>query len=377
MYKRDEALINQDVLLRDTNCLTHKTCEGCFQPNPKKCSKINEWNPRKKYMILSFMLTDECNLNCSFCWQKRSGVQLGTFTVEMIDKVLEYFYNNFNEYSIVIAVLGGEPSLRPDLIEAIAKKQLELYDKCSLRVYTNGWRNLDQLLEICHKYENITFQVSQNHEMILFGDFVKYCETGNVVVEESDDFDLVYEKIKHIKSLGYRNAVISFNINDDKVLDKVAYFKRGLALLEKVMALTDDTFTLSNIRGDSYHIVGRDEYPYNINIFPDGKFYLTHYCASIPIGDINSPLDLNILLKVYEECPCRNCANEDVCGIYSTPQTIKYDLTQEKRDTICVLNLINAESGRRFKRDRAGKEVELINMTRRGFKDYETNGNTL
>ena len=50
---------------------------------------------------------------------------------------------------------------------------------------------------------------------------------------------------------------------------------------------------------------------------------------------------LNILLKVYEECPCRNCANEDVCGIYSTPQTIKYDLTQEKRDTICVLNLIN------------------------------------
>ena len=163
------------------------------------------------------MLTDQCNLNCPFCWQKKSGINLGTFTPELIDKMYKYFISYFPEYSLSLGILGGEPSLYPELLDCIAKKQLEYYDKCSVRVYTNGITNIDKLLEISHKYENVTYQVSQNYDFILYKDMKKYAEVGSIVIEENTNLEEAFQSVKHIKDLGYRSCYLNFNINDVKI----------------------------------------------------------------------------------------------------------------------------------------------------------------
>ena len=107
-----------------------------------------------------------------------------------------------------------------------------------------------------------------------------------------------------------------------------------------------------------YHKPQFKEFPLAINFFPDGKFYLTHFAKSDPIGDLNSKLDFEeIDRKLYFESPCRTCNNDHVCCMYSLPQVIQSDLTQKKNTAVCLNTLINRNISREFLIDRCGEKV--------------------
>lgn len=343
-------------LYLDHNCY-EKKCEDCFQPNPQLCSKFNEWNPRKKMLILCFMLTDKCNLNCPFCWQKHGVPVYGTYTKELIDETFDYFYNNYNEYSLAIAVMGGEPTLYPDLIEEIAKKQLELYQKLSLRVYSNGFFDKERILDLCHKYENITFQISQNYPVIQYKDFAKYCEIGSIVITEQTDLEQAYNQIVKIKELGYKGTILNFDINDVKFSNPLKYKNDLMAFCERLIPLMSHDFSVNNFIDNNYYLVEKDLFVPALNLFPDGKIYLSHYKYTPAVGDLKHPLDFDKLNSVMTESPCRTCPNDDICSIHALEEFIQPDGTQRKQYSTCFRRLITVELGRKFHINRFGEDT--------------------
>lgn len=243
IHSNNQILFDGSTQINDANC-SETNCLTCSMPNPKKCPKLNIWNPRKKFLINSVFITDECNMHCKFCWHRNAGLQYGTITNEMIDNLLNYWYNNFNEYSIVFAVLGGEPTLYPERIGYLAKRQYEMYGTCGLRVYTNGTVNLPEMLEVCHEHENVTFQVSQNYEMIKYGDFYKYCDIASLVVTDDDSVEKVYNKCKKIKELGYKKAFINFDLTDRAVQNPPMAYERQRNILKALIPLLSKDFAI-------------------------------------------------------------------------------------------------------------------------------------
>lgn len=344
----------------DGHCQEHYKCDNCFQINKKKCAKLNEWNPRNKQLILSFMLTDECNQNCNYCWQKAGCPNYGTFTEENINKVIEYFYKNYNEYSLVYGILGGEPTLYPNLLEALAKKSYELYDKLSMRVYTNGKiEQKDKLLDICDKYENISFQVSDNYDIIKYKHFSKYCIASSVVFYEGCNIEDTFDTLKYLKELGYKETVINFDLRRVPLKNPFKYYETMCLLLEKVSVLTDKNYLINNFIYNDYGIRDTKYFTPTINIFPDCKFYLTHYIKSTPIGDLNSLINFDDLYKPINESLCNSCANHDICTTDINWPFLNADLTQTKNINICLNCLAMNATTRKLQMNRNGEHIPI------------------
>lgn len=343
----------------DSNCL-EKKCRDCFQPNPYKCAKLNQWNPRKKFLVIAFMLTDQCNLNCEFCWQKLSIPTFGTFTKELIDETLEYFYNNYNEYSLVIAVLGGEPTLYPELIEEIAKKQDELYHKISIRVYSNGLFNPEKILKICETYENITFQISQNYEIIKYKGLKQYIEVASLVITEDTNFEQEYKRILEIKEMGYHLMHINFDLNNIKLNNPKKYHQDCINFMEKLIPLLSKEFAISNFIDNPFYLHKIEDYNPIINVFPDGKFYKTHYKYSPPVGSLLEGVDLEQFYTVFSDSPCRSCPNDDICSVRAEQEFIQSDGTEQREKTVCLKNLMEAEIARKWHINMFGEDTLLL-----------------
>lgn len=342
----------------EMNCFDKK-CEKCFQPNPKKCSKLNQWNPRDKMFILCYMLTDKCNLHCEYCWQRSGIPKYGTFTKELIDDTIDYFYKNYNEYSLVMAIMGGEPTLYPDLIEEIAKRQLELYDKTSCRIYTNGYiKDIDHMLDLCHKYENITFQISQNYEIIKYKDMSKYIELASIVITEDMDLNERYDLIVKIKDLGYKSLFLNFDIDTQKIYkNPYKFYNDCLEFCNKLIPLMSEDFTINNFIDNPYYLHKAGDFTPVLNLFPDGKFYLSHYKYTPPVGDLSQPLDWEKIYSSVTESPCRTCNNDDICSIHALEDFLQTDGTWKKEFNTCLRRLITVTPGRINHIDRFGNNT--------------------
>lgn len=344
----------------DGHCQEYYKCDNCFQINKKKCAKLNQWNPRNKQFILSFMLTDECNQNCQYCWQKQGCPTYGTFTEENLEKIIDYFYKNYNEYSLVFGILGGEPTLYPNLLGKLAEKSYQLYDKLSMRVYTNGkFEKKDELLDICDKYENITFQVSDNYDIINYKHFNKYCIASSVVFYEECKIEDTIVLLKQIKQLGYKETVINFDLRRTPLKNPLKYYQTMCQLLEQCASLADDSFLINNFIYNDYGIRSIEDFTPSINIFPDCKFYLTHYIKSTPIGDLNTLIDIKQLYEPVKNSLCNNCANHDICTTDINWPFLNADLSQTKNTNICLNCLAMNEVTRKLKLDRRGKPIPI------------------
>ena len=92
----------------------------------------------KKTITLTFQVTEDCNLNCSYCYQHNKTHNKMDFETakQMIDliltnseKVLNYI-NPDDKQAVILDFIGGEPFLEVDLIDQIisyfVKKAIEL-----------------------------------------------------------------------------------------------------------------------------------------------------------------------------------------------------------------------------------------------------------
>lgn len=96
-----------------------------------------------------FLLTENCNLNCSMCVRgKQTGVNLNFDKLNMVVKG-----NDFLEHDIVLT--GGEPTLHKKFLEII---NLMCSVSKTVTVTTNGTQN--DFFEKLVSYKNLSFQVS-------------------------------------------------------------------------------------------------------------------------------------------------------------------------------------------------------------------------
>lgn len=93
------------------------------------------------------MLTDRCNLNCDFCYQKNKGNK--DSTPEILHKSMDFLFDNASE-DAKIFLWGGEPLMRFDLL----RMMIETYPHVNFRFATNGHLLTKEMVSFFHKYRD-------------------------------------------------------------------------------------------------------------------------------------------------------------------------------------------------------------------------------
>jgi uncharacterized protein len=81
--------------------------------------KKNE-KEEKRYMTLSLLVTDFCNLNCAYCYEKKSERTKGQMNFYAAKNAITHYMDRDDEFEdVVIEIFGGEPLLAFPLIKRI------------------------------------------------------------------------------------------------------------------------------------------------------------------------------------------------------------------------------------------------------------------
>jgi MoaA/NifB/PqqE/SkfB family radical SAM enzyme len=107
----------------------------------------------KRPLTVSIEVTKRCNARCSFCgyWQNKDRNELASY-VEVVRK--------FDP--LIVVITGGEPLLRPDLVEMVANiKQLPGFRYMTL--LTNGWLLSEEKVRALVKAGINQINVSMNY----------------------------------------------------------------------------------------------------------------------------------------------------------------------------------------------------------------------
>lgn len=109
---------------------------------------------------LTFIVTDDCNFNCSYCYQKKEKKTISNTTIET---AVDFFYPFFNSNKIHIGFYGGEPLLAYDKIEhavmLLLKKNKTGNKKMEFSITTNGTLLTGKMLDFFDRH-NFTLVLS-------------------------------------------------------------------------------------------------------------------------------------------------------------------------------------------------------------------------
>lgn len=107
-----------------------------------------------RYLIL--WLTTGCNLDCLYCYREKQN-SVRSLTPEAAQKALKIAALSGNSFHVQLA--GGEPTLEPALIEAIAATIRRNNWPATIALQTNGTLIDERLISLCQRY-NIQIGVS-------------------------------------------------------------------------------------------------------------------------------------------------------------------------------------------------------------------------
>jgi sulfatase maturation enzyme AslB (radical SAM superfamily) len=100
----------------------------------------------------TFIVTDDCNFNCSYCFQEKEKKYMKHSAVE---KAVEFFYPFFQE-DVCIGFYGGEPLLAFDTVKYAVSllKNKDKIEKKGIRflLTTNGSLLTAGILDFCNRY---------------------------------------------------------------------------------------------------------------------------------------------------------------------------------------------------------------------------------
>lgn len=109
---------------------------------------------------LTFIVTDDCNFNCSYCFQEK---EKKTITNTIIEKAVDFFYPFFNNNKTHIGFYGGEPLLAFEKIQQAVMLLLGKNEtgnkKLEFSVTTNGTLLTEEMLEFFNRH-NFTLVLS-------------------------------------------------------------------------------------------------------------------------------------------------------------------------------------------------------------------------
>lgn len=106
-------------------------------------------------MELTFKITNECNLNCSYCFEKQHPKTGVLDNNQIINTLIEIKELNFTINRL--SIYGGEPLLYPDIIDFILKSYTNILQQKpkEIFIYTNGTIFNEQIKMLITKYNPI------------------------------------------------------------------------------------------------------------------------------------------------------------------------------------------------------------------------------
>lgn len=170
----------------------------------------------RNHTYLRISLTDKCNLRCTYCnpvdLPKGFFAHFNKMTAEEIDRISGIFVE---EGISKIRLTGGEPLVRKDAREII---MLLSKHKVELTITTNGvfvHEFIDTFIEAGIRSINISLDSLDRNK--------------NQIISGRDEYDRIRENIDLLLSHNFQvkvNTVILKGVNDDEILDFVAWTAR-------------------------------------------------------------------------------------------------------------------------------------------------------
>ena len=196
-------------------------------------------NPRKFH--LSIVLTNQCNLNCIYCYEQNKKAQ--HIKVDTVKKIITEYLNNENYDEVEIDFFGGEPFLEFETIKTICEWvwSQQWRNKYIFFATTNGvlvHGEIKEWLRIHKKYfwvclsldgtrESHNINRSNSFDKIDIP-FFKECwpkQTVKMTISK-ETIEHIYENIVYIHSLGFditgTNFAEGIDWENDKYIDIVA-----------------------------------------------------------------------------------------------------------------------------------------------------------
>lgn len=208
---------------------------------PELCSK-NDSGKKNLSRVVTFQVTDECNLSCSYCYQINKGTRKMKFEdakklIDMLltnDPKLDGYVSVETSPAIILEFIGGEPFLAVELIEQICDyfmdKAIELCHPWASRfcisICSNGTLYFDPKVQhFLNKFrDHMSFSVtidgnkelhdacrvfpdgSPSYDLAIAAanDWMeKGYEMGSKITIAPDNLSKLYEAITHMVDLGY------------------------------------------------------------------------------------------------------------------------------------------------------------------------------
>jgi uncharacterized protein len=92
-------------------------------------------NGKQEYTTIYLLMTQDCNLNCSYCYQPKEFRQKNRLmTKKIVDDTVKFALKNFDERKIKFSLFGGEPLMNYDVV----KYMVEKYPMFRYVITTNG-----------------------------------------------------------------------------------------------------------------------------------------------------------------------------------------------------------------------------------------------
>jgi uncharacterized protein len=95
---------------------------------------------KQEYTTIYFLMTQDCDLNCQFCYQPKEFRQKNTnISQKIIDDTMNFVFRTFDETRIKVSLFGGEPFLNFEMIKYLVEK----YPMIRFLATTNGYALLE------------------------------------------------------------------------------------------------------------------------------------------------------------------------------------------------------------------------------------------
>lgn len=193
-------------------------------------------NGRQEYTTVYFLMTQDCNLNCPYCYQPKEFRQKNSdIPQSVIDKTMSWVSKTFDERKVKFSIFGGEPFVNIPMVKYLC----DTYCMYRYVVTTNGLilLNDSELRDwvLKHKYHlNLSVSISalkrvlgksylQKAKPVL--DLVK-ANGGDVhFVVDDPECPMVYEEIVWLYEYGVPVVRVSSARHWDMVKNKNEQFK--------------------------------------------------------------------------------------------------------------------------------------------------------
>ncbi|MCD4665435.1 MAG: radical SAM protein [Bacteroidales bacterium] len=318
---------------------------------------INHFGPFSK---IELFLTENCNLNCSYCFVKKK--QNRAMRIETAKDAINFlvFYSGPVK-NLSVTFFGGEPLLEFDLICEVIKycnsiEHITKFKKINFAITTNGTLINEDVMKRLNGKVNLLLSLdgdkethdkyridnsgSGSYERIISNiDIIKKYQPwlGTRMTVLPTTVNKLFENVLHLYDLGINQFLIGLSIEDEWDSNKLKIYENELKKIGSFYLKKKHyrkpfrmTFFEDNINKNNHYQnrwgcrAGKSSITVDINgnIFPCSKFIgLEKYnCPELKLGTIyegitNIKLSNNMNKMTNENyVNCLNCKEKDCCS---------------------------------------------------------------